>query len=498
MIEDFEHCYRALESRDPRFDGWFVVAVTSTGVYCRPSCPAATPKRANVRFYPTAAAAGAAGFRPCLRCRPSAAPGSPEWDTRADLAGRAMRLIADGVVDREGVAGLARRVAYSPRHLHRQLVAELGAGPRALARTQRAGTARLLIETTAMPFTEVAFAAGFSTLRQFNATVRDVFGRSPTELRRRGRVRAEPATPGLISVWLPYRKPFHWGGLIDFLDARAIPGVEEVTAAGYRRTLLLPRGRGVIELRFDGRELRGIFRLTDLRDLPVAVERSRRLFDLDSDPVAIDSLLSADGLLGPLVREAPGRRVPGAADGTELALRAVLGQQVSVARARALARSIVFELGEPLPEPDGELTHLFPTAAALAGAPPIALPMPARRQRTLRALARRVAAGELCLDPSADRSDARQKLLAIPGVGDWTASYIAMRALRDPDVFLVDDLGVRRALQGLSARLADVPRLTERWRPWRSYATQHLWSSLRATRRRAARRDRVAVPGGVA
>jgi AraC family transcriptional regulator, regulatory protein of adaptative response / DNA-3-methyladenine glycosylase II len=309
MIEDFERCYRAVLSRDARFDGWFFVAVTSTGIYCRPSCPAITPKKANIRFYGMAAAAQSGSLRACKRCRPDAVLGSPEWDARADLTGRAMRLISDGVVDREGVSGLARRLCYTERHLHRMLVSEVGAGPLALARARRAHTARLLVETTDLPISQAAFAAGFASIRQFNNTVRAVFAATPTQLRRAREHHAE-AAPGFIALRLLYWVPFDVSGLLRFLGDRAVAGVEEFVDGGYRRTLHLPHGVGIVELSDGGDHVRCVFRLEDLRDLGAAVQRSRRLLDLDADPVAVADLLGDDPVLAPLVRRAPGRRFP--------------------------------------------------------------------------------------------------------------------------------------------------------------------------------------------
>lgn len=490
MVEDFEQCYRAVRSKDARFDGWFVTAVTSTGIYCRPSCPAITPKRANVRFLPSAAAAQRSGFRACKRCRPDASPGSPEWNLRADAVGRAMRLIRDGAVEREGVNGLAQRLGFSERHLHRQLVAELGAGPLALARAQRAQTARLLIETTALPFTDVAFAAGFPSIRQFNDTVREVFATTPTELRRGARRNGHgEATTGL-TLRLRHRAPFDAAGLLAFLGARAVPGVETWDPARhvYRRVLALPHGPAVVALVPGdppaGGEayVRCELVLTDLRDLAAAVQRCRRLLDLDADPVAVDAVLSADPLLAPLVRRVPGRRVPGAVDGAELAVRAVLGQQISVAGARTLAGRLTTSLGEPLPDglADDELTHAFPTAAALAAADPASLPLTRARAHALVGLCATIADGSLALDPGADRAATRERLLALPGIGPWTADYVAMRALGDPDAFLATDLGVRKALEQLdhAADPSAATQRAERWRPWRAYAVQHLWASL--------------------
>ncbi len=336
MLADTETCYRAVCSRDARFDGWFFTAVTTTGIYCRPSCPATTPRRENVRFFPSAAAAQAAGFRACKRCRPDATPGSPEWDLRADLVGRAMRLIADGVVDREGVSGLASRLGYSERHLHRQLVAEVGAGPIAVARAQRAQTARILLETTDLPVTDVAFAAGFASVRQFNDTVREVFATNPTGLRtaRRG-----PATTraGAITLRLPYRAPLDLDPLLRFLGARAVPGIEDYADGVYARSVALPHGPALVELSAGADHVRCVLRLADLRDLSAAVQRCRRLLDLDADPVAVQAAFERDRLLGPLVAKTPGLRVPGHMDGAEMAVRAVLGQQVSIEAARTLA-----------------------------------------------------------------------------------------------------------------------------------------------------------------
>ncbi len=479
MIEDEERCYRAVQSRDPRFDGIFCVGVTSTHIYCRPSCPAVTPKRENVRFYPTTAAAQSAGFRACLRCRPDATPGSPEWDRRADLVGRAMRLIADGVVDRDGVAGLASRLGYSARHLHRQLAAEVGAGPIALARAQRAQTARILIETTDLSFADVAFAAGFASIRQFNDTIREVFARTPTAMRA-SRRRAQDRVAGTITVRLAVRQPFDGAGLVAFLATRAVPGVEEVVDGTYRRTLRLPHGLATVALTPHADHVQARFGLDDLRDLAAAVHRCRRLLDLDADPAAVASVLGATGVLGPVVRACPGRRVPGAVDGFELAVRAVLGQQISVAGARTLAGRLVAAVGTPLDGPDGGLTHAFPLAGAVAGAPDTALAMPARRRDTLRSVAATVAAGDLDLDPGADRGATEAALVAHPGIGPWTASYVAMRALGDPDAFLPTDLGVRHALEGLGAPgdPASAELAAQSWRPWRSYAVMHLWSTL--------------------
>jgi AraC family transcriptional regulator of adaptative response / DNA-3-methyladenine glycosylase II len=484
VIEDFERCYRAVASRDERFDGWFFTAVKTTGIYCRPSCPAITPKRRNVQFFPTAAAAQQHGFRACRRCRPDAAPGSPEWHVRADLVARAMRLIADGVVDRDGVAGLARSLSYSERHLTRLLRAEVGAGPLALARAQRAQTARILIETTDLKMSDVAFAAGFASVRQFNDTVRAVFADSPSGLRTRA-VRspsaAPPGAPGHIALRLAYRQPFGVAPLLGFLAHRAIAGIEEATDQTYRRTLHLPHGSAIVEISDGGGHVDCRLTLQDVRDLATAVHRTRRLLDLDADPAAVADVLGDDPLLRPLIRATPGLRVPGTVDGHELAVRAVLGQQVSIAGARTLAQRLTTRYGKPLTAPDGTLTHLFPSAAALSEADLTDIGIPASRARALRAVAAAVADGALDLDPGADWETARATLLALPGIGPWTADYVAMRALGDPNAFPATDLGLRKAAAALGIIAADLADASQRWRPWRAYAAEYLWSTLKGT-----------------
>jgi AraC family transcriptional regulator, regulatory protein of adaptative response / DNA-3-methyladenine glycosylase II len=482
VIEDTERCYRAVSSRDQRFDGWFLFAVTSTGIYCRPSCPAVTPKQANTRFFSTAAAAQAAGFRSCRRCRPDAAPGSPQWDQRADVVGRAMRLIADGIVDREGVGGLATRLGYSERHLHRQLRDELGAGPLALARAQRAHTARLLIETTEMSMTEVAFAAGFSSIRQFNDTVREIFTVPPTALRRGSRRNGSgpqsSGAAGVIELNLAVRQPFDGPSLLAYLAARAVPGVESCDAGSYRRVLRLAHDTAVVTLTPEPDRVRCRLRLGDVRDLTAAVARCRRLLDLDADPVAIVDVLGADRLIGHLVLATPGRRCAGAVDGAEQTVRAVLGQQISIAGARTLAGRLAAQLGATLAEPDGELAVAFPTPDALADAPDALLAMPQARRRTVRDVCSALADGSLVVDVGAEPMSLTHQLVAIRGIGAWTASYVVMRALGHPDVFLPTDLGIRRSFErlGQPGDPRSVAAIAERWRPWRSYALTHLWS----------------------
>jgi AraC family transcriptional regulator, regulatory protein of adaptative response / DNA-3-methyladenine glycosylase II len=481
-----DRVWQAIEACDPRFDGWVFCGVKTTGIYCRPSCPARTPKRENVRLFGSAAAAQSAGFRACKRCRPDATPGSPEWDLRADLVGRAMRLIADGLVDREGVGGLARRLGYTERHVHRQLVAVAGAGPLALARAQRAQTARILLETTALPITDVTFAAGFQSVRQFNATIREVFALTPSELRTRARRYGRPEDSGALSLRLPYRAPLDAEGLVAFLGLRAVAGVEEVHDGAYRRSLRLPHGTGVAELRPADGHVHARYWLADLRDLGAAMQRSRALLDLDSDPLSVAEVLGSESLLGALARTAPGRRVPGAVDGHELALRAVLGQQVSLRGASTLAARLTAAHGDELERPLGSVTHVFPSVYALADVDPAKLAMPVARRRALIALVGALANESLVIDAGADRGETRHRLLALPGIGPWTAEYVAMRALRDPDAFLPSDLGVRHALERLGQRSepAAAAMLAERWRPYRAYAVQHLWASLPAARAR--------------
>ncbi|KQV76117.1 AraC family transcriptional regulator [Aeromicrobium sp. Root344] len=470
MHTDHERCYRAAASRDARFDGVFYVGVRTTGIYCRPSCPAVTPKRENVTFYASAAAAQDAGFRACRRCRPDTTPGSPEWNVRADAVGRAMRLIADGVVEREGVEGLASRLGYSQRHVTRMLTQELGAGPLALARSNRAHAARVLIETTEMPMSDVAFAAGFASIRQFNDSVRHVYALSPTEMR--GRRRSTPT--GRVTLRLAVRQPFHVDGLLDFLGGRLIAGVERIDGRTYARVMRLPHGLGAVQLTLHDAHVDCELELADLRDTAVAVQRCRRLLDLDADPLAIDEVLAADPLLAPLVAAAPGLRLPSQVDGFEVAVRAIVGQQVSVAGARTILGRFAETYGTPVAfdlAASHGLTHAFATPEALAEADDTALSMPRSRARALIGVAQAVADGKIELDPGADREAVRADLVALPGIGPWTADYISMRALAHPDVMLETDLIIRRMLE----RHGVEPERTERWKPWRSYAAMHLW-----------------------
>lgn len=481
---DFAACYRAIVARDARFDGRFYTAVTTTRIYCRPICPARTPAASNVRFYRHAAAAEAAGFRPCKRCRPEITPGDPGWNHRADLVGRALRLIDDGLAD-DGVAALAGRLHISERHLHRLFVAELGVTPTAVIRTRRLLLAKQLLTETSLPVTDVAFAAGFGSVRQFNATMKDAYGFTPSELRATAGPRppsppaagtsphpdggpitgpapagngTPTANPVTLTLRLHYRPPFDADSLLGFLAARAIPGLETVDADGYRRTI----GDGWVRLTPADGHIRLTAAIGDPRHLARIVARSRRLMDLDADPTAIADALSATAL-APLVAKRPGLRVPGAWDGFELAVRAIVGQQVSVAGARTLLARIVERAGTPS----------FPTAERLAGTDLTGLGLTASRVATLKALAERVTAGEIDLDGAMDPADTVSRLRAIPGIGPWTTGYIAMRALRDPDAWPTGDLGLRRAM----TRHAIPEDHIDRWRPWRAYAAQHLWSA---------------------
>lgn len=477
IVRSFDERYRAVSSRDERFDGMFFTAVRTTGIYCRPSCPATTPLARNVEFHRTAAAAEDAGFRACRRCRPDSSPGSPEWDVRADVVGRAVRLVRDGVVEREGVPGLAARLGFSERHVTRMITQELGVGPLALARSQRVRTARLLVETTALPMADVAFASGFGSVRQFNDAFRRSYGRAPGEVRRSGSD-AVPAGDSL-GLRLAVRRPFEAGALAGFLADHAVPGLEVGEGRAFARVLSLPHGPAVAALVLHDDHVACRLQLHDQRDLTAAVSRLRHLLDLDADPVAIDRALGTQtggaGDLGALVATRPGLRVPGTVDAFETAVRTVVGQQVSVSGARTVIGRLVATSGEPVDLPlaaELGLTHAFPTPQALAAVDPETLPMPRSRGRTVVGLARAVDAGDLVLDGGVDRDDVSRALLALPGIGPWTVGYVRMRGLGDPDVLLETDLVLRRLLEARGTS----PRDLQAWAPWRSYAGMHLWT----------------------
>jgi AraC family transcriptional regulator of adaptative response / DNA-3-methyladenine glycosylase II len=469
---------RARASRDARFDGRFFIAVTSTRIYCRPICPAPSPKRANVRYYATAAAAIEAGFRPCLRCRPEAAPGSPAWRGTSAIVGRALRLIDDGVVDRGSVASLAARVGVGPRHLHRLFVQHVGASPATVAHTRRLLFAKRLIDETHLPMTEVALAAGFRSLRRFNDTFQITYGRSPRELRKKRRTSLAPVTREAVVLRLAYRPPFDWAHIADFLSRRALPGVERVSHQEYARTITIGdrdavvtvrpvAGEPALELRVLGAPPTALFAIA---------ATARRVFDLGSDPAGVRAALSRDPLLGRLLVERPSIRVPGAWDPFECAVRAVLGQQVSLAAGRTLVARLVERAGRPCTTAVDGLTRVFPTPAAVASADLSNFGLTTARVHTLRALARGVASGMIDFTRPTDELIAA--LTAVPGIGDWTAQYVALRALGEPDAFPAADLVLRRRA-GRPGRPLTTAALTdqaEAWRPWRGYAVMLLWS----------------------
>ncbi|HME71823.1 MAG TPA: AlkA N-terminal domain-containing protein [Myxococcota bacterium] len=482
MELDAVHCYRALRSRDRRFDGRFFTGVTTTGIYCRPVCPAPAPRRENVRFFPCAAAAEDAGFRPCLRCRPETAPGTPAWQGTSAVVSRGLRLIREGALDGGAVAELATRLGIGERQLRRLFLRHLGTSPLSLARARRLHFARTLLDETDLPMTEIAFAAGFQSIRQFNHALRACFGESPRRLRAR---RRSPAVvqSDVVTLRLAYRPPLDWDALLRFLAARATPGVEWVDGGIYRRTVEMHGAPGTIEVAkgADGSHLVLRARLGDPAGLIEAVDRVRRIFDLTADPLCIAGDLARGA--GPRLRAAlkgrPGLRVLGAWDGFELAVRAVLGQQISVAGASTLCGRLVEAFGKPISFGRG-LTHLFPTPDALASADIAAIGLPQARANALRALARAVANQTLRLDAARGLDDAIARLCSVPGIGEWTAHYIAMRAFGEPDAFPASDLGLRKALAGEKAPLsaAEVASLAEAWRPWRAYAAMALWNDL--------------------
>lgn len=497
MILDTNARMAAVRSRDVRFDGFFYLGVTSTKIYCRPSCPARVPKASNMRFYPSAAAAQGAGFRACKRCRPDATPGSPLWHERSDVVARVMRLIADGVVDREGVAGVAGRVGYSERQVERLVLAELGAGPLALARAQRAQTARVLIETTTLAMSEIAYAAGFTSIRSFNDTLREVFDATPSHLRAtssRSGLAGDPEPKGVaahrVSLRLPFRGPLHAPSLFGHLAATSVPGVEAWIDGGLARSIRLAHGPALIHVSPQVDHVAATLSLADIRDLTTAMQRCRRLLDLDADPVAIDEHLSRDSLLAPLVAAAAGVRIPGAMDPAEMAIRILLSQHISTKAAATLTARLVRTLGEPFFGGEGTVVAggrasdtigwLFPPPAAIAEADPGLLPgMPPTRLRSLRLLAAALADGSVDVGPAADWTQARSQLLDIPGIGPWTAEMIALRAMGDPDAFPATDLGVRNTAIALDlpGRPRGLIAHSTQWQPWRGYATQSLWAA---------------------
>jgi AraC family transcriptional regulator of adaptative response / DNA-3-methyladenine glycosylase II len=465
---------RARLSRDPRFDGKFFIAVTTTGIYCRPVCPAPTSKSSNVRYYPTSAAASEAGFRPCLRCRPEAAPGTPAWIGTSAVVRRALRLIDDGALDNTSVNTLAARVGVGARHLHRLFLQYVGASPIAVAQTRRLHFAKRLLDETGLPITQIALAAGFGSIRRFNTAFQKTYARAPRELRKRAR--GESARDEVV-LRLAYRPPYHWNQVHDFLATRALPGVERVDAGGYARTVALGTGHAIVcvrplesedalELRVRGAPPASLFQLSSA---------ARRTFDLAADPAAIALAFKSDPLLSPLVNNRPGLRIPGAWDPFECAVRAVLGQQVSVAAGRTLAARLVARAGQEIATGVEGLTHLFPSPAALEAANLDGLGITGARIRALKEMARALMDGRL--DFTLPATEVAAALALLPGFGDWTAQYVSLRALGEPDAFLSGDLVLRRVAgvggSPLTARLLQAR--AEAWRPWRGYAVMHLW-----------------------
>jgi AraC family transcriptional regulator, regulatory protein of adaptative response / DNA-3-methyladenine glycosylase II len=483
MDMDDDACYRALLTRDARFDGRLFVGVKTTGIYCRPICPARTPKRENVRFYPTAAAAQGAGFRPCLRCRPETSPDLAAWRGASNTVSRALSLIEAGALDDNDVEGLADRLGVGERQLRRLFRKHLGASPVAVAQTRRVLLAKQLIHETRLPMAEVAMASGFGSVRRFNETFQQLYDRPPVALRRLGGADESASHGEAVLVALPYQPPYDWDAMLAFLAMRAIPKVERVTDGRYERSLGIGGAVGVIRVEPASKNRIAVsVRFPKISALSAIIARVRRVFDLAADPVAIGEHLARDPALAPLVARRPGLRVPGAWDGFELAIRAILGQQITVVAARGLAAKLVAGYGEPLPEnlASEGVTHVFPTPQRLAGADFAALGMPRSRAAALSAMTGAVAADPLIFGPKRTLEEAVAALRALPGIGEWTAQYIAMRELREPDAFPAADIGLMRALADETGRRptpAELSARAEAWRPWRAYAALHLWSS---------------------
>jgi AraC family transcriptional regulator, regulatory protein of adaptative response / DNA-3-methyladenine glycosylase II len=475
MDLDLQVCSRARLSRDPRFDGKFFIGVLGSRVYCRSICPAPTAKEKNVRYFPSAAAAAEAGFRPCLRCRPECSPGTPAWLGTSSTVSRALRLIGKSGLDAGGVEGLAERLGVGSRHLRRLFLKHLGATPSAVAQTQRLHFAKKLIDETRLPMSQVAIASGFGCIRRFNADIRKTYHRTPTQIRRLARQTAtQPQNQYFFR--LRFRPPYNWEAMLGFLAARATPGIEVVEAGRYRRAISLGRNHGYFEASLDeaNNTLAVKIQFGDPRSLFCIVERIRAMFDLNADWAKIARSLRTDAVLGPLVAANPGLRVPGCWNGFELAIRAILGQQITVKGATLLAGRLVKAFGQPFAAADG-LTHVFPTPAVLAEANVAAIGLPGARAETIRALARAVCQGKVSFEGIVDVDDFLVRLCAIPGIGKWTAQYVAMRALGEPDAFPTGDLGLLRGLGLESTR--ELEKRAEAWRPWRAYATVYLWNA---------------------
>jgi AraC family transcriptional regulator of adaptative response / DNA-3-methyladenine glycosylase II len=475
MTLDLQVCSRARVTRDARFDGKFFIAVRSTGIYCRPICPVRTLRESSVRYYPTAAAAAEAGFRPCLRCRPESSPGTPAWLGTSNTVSRALRLIGEGGLE-DGVEALAERLGVGSRHLRRLFLKHLGATPVAVAQTRRLHFAKKLIDETALPLYQVALASGFGCVRRFNAGIQKVYHRTPSEIRRLVRqTETQPENHYLFQ--LHFRPPYHWQAMLDFLAARATPGVEVVEAGRYRRTIFLQGRDGYFEVSLaegeDALHLRIAF--GDPQALFFIVERVRAMFDLNADWAAIAQSFRGDPVLAARVKAETGIRVPGCWNGFELAVRAILGQQITVKGATTLAGRMASRFGKSLSGPTG-LTHLFPGPEVLAEARLGEIGLTGARVETIRALARAVCAGKINFDRNLDSETLLKRFREIPGVGQWTAQYVAMRALGEPDAFPSSDLGLLRALALKTPH--ELEERAEAWRPWRAYAAMYLWRSL--------------------
>ncbi len=480
MTLDWQVCSRARLSRDPRFDGKFFIGVRSTKIYCRPICPVPTVKEKNVRYFPTAAAAVEIGFRPCLRCRPECSPGTPAWLGTSNTVSRALRLIGESGLDDGGMEGLAGRLGIGARHLRRLFVQHLGATPSTVAKTGRMHFAKKLIDETRLPMNEVAMASGFGCVRRFNEAIRKTYKRTPTQIRHLVRQKEiQPENQFLFH--LRFRPPYHWKSMLAFLAARATPGVEAVDLGSYRRSISFNGCPGYFEVCLEEGEdaLAVKVQIADLRSLYRITERIRGMFDLNADWAAIAQGLGSDSALAPLISGNPGMRVPGCWNGFELTVRAILGQQVSVKGATTLAGRIAKSFGEPFCGPAG-LTHIFPTPAILADANLSSVGLTRKRAETIRALARAVCSGEPCFEGIRDTGAFWARLVEIPGIGSWTAQYVAMRALGEPDAFPTGDLALLRASGLRTAR--DLEKRAEAWRPWRSYATIYLWSMAKERR----------------
>lgn len=481
MDLDHNACYRAVCARDVRFDGRFFTAVKTTGIYCRPVCPARTPQSANVVFYPTAAAAQAAGFRPCLRCRPETAPDLGAWRGTSDTVARALVMIELGALDDADVAALAGRVGVGERQLRRLFRQHLGASPVAVAQTRRVLLAKQLIHETRLPMAEIAFAAGFGSIRRFNETFLALFACPPGDLRGSGKADVSAGPHGEIELLLRYHPPYDWPAMLEFLRRRAIPGIECVTADRYVRSVQFDGVQGTVAVQAaSGDALRATLRFPKLSVLPVIIARLRRVFDLATDPIIIAGHLAKDPVLAALVQARPGLRVPGAWDGFELAIRAVLGQQITVAAAVRLAGRLVAAHGQPMTQPEGNLTHVFPEPEALAAVDLASLGMPRSRAAALSAVAAAAMADTHLFDASRGLDEAVQRLRLIRGVGEWTAQYIALRQLREPDAFPAADIVLLHAMarqEGRGYSSSELLQRAQTWRPWRAYAAQHLWAS---------------------